>query len=143
MTSNHRRTPCVGICSTTYGDLVCRGCKRFAHEIVQWNGYAGEQQRTIWSRLLQLRESVIDRYLTLVNEATLLMAKDKYAIEHDSWQLIAWDLLQLRGARLLPVDIGLELKNDEQTNDLPNTLDKEFYSASLAYYERSFRTLAQ
>ncbi|MEM9624509.1 MAG: DUF1289 domain-containing protein, partial [Pseudomonadota bacterium] len=34
-----KRTPCVGICSTTYGDLVCRGCKRFAHEIVQWNAY--------------------------------------------------------------------------------------------------------
>ncbi|MEC9132488.1 MAG: DUF1289 domain-containing protein, partial [Pseudomonadota bacterium] len=26
--ATRRPTPCVGICSTTYGDLVCRGCKR-------------------------------------------------------------------------------------------------------------------
>ncbi|KAA0952431.1 DUF1289 domain-containing protein, partial [Pseudomonas sp. ANT_H14] len=22
------KTPCVGLCSTVYGDLVCRGCNR-------------------------------------------------------------------------------------------------------------------
>ncbi len=32
--SGRPRTPCVGMCSTTYGDLVCRGCRRFSHEIV-------------------------------------------------------------------------------------------------------------
>ncbi|MDC1160500.1 DUF1289 domain-containing protein, partial [Luminiphilus sp.] len=24
------RTPCIGVCSTGVGDVVCRGCKRFA-----------------------------------------------------------------------------------------------------------------
>ena len=33
------RTPCVGICSTTYGDEVCRGCKRFYFEVINWNKY--------------------------------------------------------------------------------------------------------
>lgn len=33
------KTPCVGLCSTVYGDLVCRGCKRFHHEVIHWNGY--------------------------------------------------------------------------------------------------------
>ncbi|MCZ6890305.1 MAG: DUF1289 domain-containing protein, partial [Gammaproteobacteria bacterium] len=42
-----RRTPCIGICSTTYGDLVCRGCKRYAHEIVDWNRYTEDQRSRI------------------------------------------------------------------------------------------------
>ncbi|MCZ6708751.1 MAG: DUF1289 domain-containing protein, partial [Gammaproteobacteria bacterium] len=51
-----RSTPCVGICSTTFGDLVCRGCKRFAHEVVQWNGFEPAQQAIVWARLDELRE---------------------------------------------------------------------------------------
>ena len=28
--------PCIGICSTTTGDIVCRGCGRNLEEIRQW-----------------------------------------------------------------------------------------------------------
>ena len=59
--AGRRPTPCVGICSTTYGDLVCRGCKRFAHEIVQWNGYDGDQQQRVWQRLKTLRDEVLSQ----------------------------------------------------------------------------------
>ena len=38
------RTPCVGICSTTYGDDVCRGCKRFIHEVINWNSFKPEEK---------------------------------------------------------------------------------------------------
>ena len=58
-----KRTPCVGICSTTYGDLVCRGCKRFAHEVVQWNGYDAGQQGRVWRRLHTLRDEVVGQHL--------------------------------------------------------------------------------
>ena len=34
------RTPRIGVCSTGIGDAVCRGCKRFAHEVIDWNGYS-------------------------------------------------------------------------------------------------------
>ena len=37
------KTPCLGICSTTsVGDVVCRGCKRYAFEVIDWNGYDDE-----------------------------------------------------------------------------------------------------
>ena len=50
--SNQRiKTPCVGLCSTVYGDLVCRGCKRFHHEVVNWNLYNEEEKRAVWRRL--------------------------------------------------------------------------------------------
>lgn len=44
-------TPCAGRCSTVFGDAVCRGCRRFNHEVIRWNTYTKEQQRTIWKRL--------------------------------------------------------------------------------------------
>ncbi|MEJ2131069.1 MAG: DUF1289 domain-containing protein, partial [Gammaproteobacteria bacterium] len=48
-------TPCVGVCSTVYGDLVCRGCKRYAHEVIEWNRYEPQQKREVWRRLVMLR----------------------------------------------------------------------------------------
>ena len=53
--SNDRRipslTPCAGRCSTVFGDLVCRGCRRFNHEVIQWNTYTAEQRLSVWKRL--------------------------------------------------------------------------------------------
>ena len=44
-------TPCAGRCSTVFGDLVCRGCRRFNHEVIQWNTYTAEQRLSVWKRL--------------------------------------------------------------------------------------------
>lgn len=46
-----RLTPCAGRCSTVFGDQVCRGCRRFNHEVIHWNSYSTEQQQIIWKRL--------------------------------------------------------------------------------------------
>ncbi|MGY5392401.1 DUF1289 domain-containing protein [Acinetobacter sp. NigerLNRRAM0016] len=53
--SNDRRiaslTPCAGRCSTVFGDAVCRGCRRFNHEVIKWNTYTAQQQHAVWLRL--------------------------------------------------------------------------------------------
>lgn len=53
--SNDRRipslTPCAGRCSTVFGDAVCRGCRRFNHEVIQWNTYSADEKQSIWKRL--------------------------------------------------------------------------------------------
>ncbi|MRC08332.1 DUF1289 domain-containing protein, partial [Bacillus thuringiensis] len=51
MSSQRIKTPCIGLCSTVYGDIVCRGCKRFHHEVVNWNAYGEEEKRAVWRRL--------------------------------------------------------------------------------------------
>ena len=66
-----RRTPCIGVCSTTYGDLVCRGCKRFAHEVVGWNGFADAQRHVVWTRLNRLLAESVRAYVTVVDEQRL------------------------------------------------------------------------
>ncbi len=44
-------TPCAGRCSTVFGDAVCRGCRRFNHEVIRWNSYTPEQHTAVWRRL--------------------------------------------------------------------------------------------
>ena len=45
------KTSCIGVCSTGIGDSVCRGCKRFSHEVIDWNSYSDDQKRVIDRRL--------------------------------------------------------------------------------------------
>lgn len=52
-------TPCAGRCSTVFGDSVCRGCRRFNHEVIQWNTYSAEQRLAVWVRL----DSQLDQIL--------------------------------------------------------------------------------
>ncbi len=59
------RSPCIGICSTTYGDFVCRGCKRFAHEVVGWNQFTEAQRDRVWERLSELLQHSIQDYLVI------------------------------------------------------------------------------
>lgn len=58
-------TPCIGVCSTTFGDLVCRGCKRFLHEIVDWNRYDEAEKRLVWQRLDSLLALVVSHYFRI------------------------------------------------------------------------------
>lgn len=59
------RSPCIGVCSTTYGDFVCRGCKRFAHEVVGWNQFDEVQRGQVWERLSELLARSIQDYLVI------------------------------------------------------------------------------
>ena len=52
-------TPCLGICSTTFGDEVCKGCKRFSHEIVSWTKYSLEEREIINDRLEKFKVQIL------------------------------------------------------------------------------------
>jgi len=51
-------TPCVGICSTVYGDEICIGCMRTYKEVINWNVGLDEDEK----------QSIIDRYKKLEEE---------------------------------------------------------------------------
>ena len=49
------KTPCIGICSTTsLGDRVCRGCKRYAFEVIHWNRYDPVEKNAVMMRIEKL-----------------------------------------------------------------------------------------
>ena len=55
------KTPCIGICSTTtFGDSVCRGCKRYAKEVLNWISYSDEMKCAVLKRLEALGVASIE-----------------------------------------------------------------------------------
>ena len=58
------KTPCIGICSTTsLGDSICRGCKRYAFEVINWNSYEDNQKKAVLSRIEKFNTQIIENKL--------------------------------------------------------------------------------
>ncbi len=144
-----RQTPCIGICSTTYGDLICRGCKRFAHEVTGWNGYAAAQRAAVWRRLQDLRDTAVAEFVLIENEAVLFEAAAALRIAPaPDWTglSIAYETLRRTRGALDIASLGLARSSfaaDIAADELFGAIDREFYARATAAYERNFRTLAQ
>jgi predicted Fe-S protein YdhL (DUF1289 family) len=145
----------VGICSTTYGDLVCRGCKRFSHEIVQWNAFEDDQRQAVWHRLLELRRGAVERWLRILDAQRLRKASDELRIAppgaaaEDEFELayLAYEVLRRLAPRGVELAVlGLEAARPSAHEDAAAVLraiDAEFYTRSVAQYERSYHTVAE
>ena len=153
-----KRTPCVGICSTTYGDLVCRGCKRFAHEIVQWNGYDDLQQEAVRERLQRVRDEVLSLLLVCHDEALLQNALSDAGLRDLDLMEAQYQLLRFMVRREQPLaSVGLALAAEAQALATPlpaqadkvldtlylmQLLDSETFQRAKAHYERNFKVPA-
>jgi predicted Fe-S protein YdhL (DUF1289 family) len=146
-----RSTPCVGICSTTYGDLVCRGCKRFAHEIVGWNSYAEPQRDAIRARLDQLREGSVREHLQVTDVALMRASAERFVVpglgDISDMQVAYAVLLRSRGSLADLIDMGVGpvpgSSSAHSPRDLLRMIDEEFMQRSRAHYERNYRIAAQ
>lgn len=140
-----KQTPCIGVCSTVTGDNVCRGCKRYSHEIIGWNSYADEQRRAVYQRLDKLLSQVIDDKIVIFDEDKLLRKLAALKVRVNDHELrCSWiiDLLQTNadkindltafGCRVLPYYQHLSIP------DLYMEIDAAFYTLSGAHFERYF-----
>jgi tRNA 2-(methylsulfanyl)-N6-isopentenyladenosine37 hydroxylase len=64
-------SPCVGLCSTTLGDAVCRGCQRSSGEIHDWPALSGAEREARIGELDSLRETVAAGWLEVTDPARL------------------------------------------------------------------------
>ena len=138
-----RRTPCVGVCSTTYGDLVCRGCKRYAHEIVGWNAYSDDQRERVWTRLNALLKDSVRAHIDVVDEGKLRSVATRLKLHNAAelpTEVLAFRTLR---ARSVPLEaLGLHARCAGRSPiDTARAIDTEFYVRSRAHYEASFKTL--
>lgn len=46
-------TPCIGRCTTSTGDAVCKGCGRDLEQIRDWNTYTDDKKRAVMAQLLE------------------------------------------------------------------------------------------
>lgn len=143
MSNQSIKTPCVGLCSTVYGDTVCRGCKRFHHEVIHWNGYNDDEKRAVWLRLEQLLVQVMTAKLEVFDSQRLRQQLEQRKIRyvaHQSEYCWAYQLIA-RGARVIREleAYGLALLPEFRDWELPelrDAIDTEFFLLSEAHYQR-------
>jgi predicted Fe-S protein YdhL (DUF1289 family) len=78
------KTPCIGICSTTsFGDPVCRGCKRYLFEVINWNAYGQFEKFAVLKRLEKLEVQILESKLQIVDEELLREGMRKLGLSFD------------------------------------------------------------
>ena len=139
------KTPCIGVCSTGIGDSVCRGCKRFTHEVIHWNGYTEREKQIIDQRLENFLAQIVETKLRVFNKDVLKRQLDTQQIPfpaHKSPYIWAYELLRAGASQLGDLrEYGLELEPQFRSSDLKQlriAIDGEFFVLSDAHYQRYF-----
>ena len=144
MKKNRASTPCLGICSTTYGDNVCKGCKRFVHEVISWNKYTTKERELINLRLESFKVKILADRFTVHDPALLAsQLENNGIIFNQSLDPLTWifDLLRATGSQKIDLsDFGVSLKIDARLSDLRQMITKEFLELSESHYDRYFKT---
>jgi len=122
---------------------VCRGCKRFHHEVIHWNGYNEDEKRAVWLRLEQLLVQVMAAKVEVFDPPALrnqLITRKIRFVEKQSEYCWAYQLIA-RGARVInQLEMyGMVLLPEFRDWGLPelrDAIDREFFLLSEAHYER-------
>lgn len=78
------KTPCIGICSTTsLGDQVCRGCKRYSFEVINWNSYDGAAKASVLSRIEKLLTQILENKLRIFSVPNLQLGLKQANVPFD------------------------------------------------------------
>jgi len=143
MSTQSIKTPCIGLCSTVFGDLVCRGCKRFHFEIIQWNNYSDDEKADIWLRLETLLTQVMLDKVVIVDPDLLrnqLEARQIRYLASRSVYYWAYQLIAKGAAKIVKVDsYGIDLLpgvKDLPLGELLKRIDKEFFMLSEEQYHQ-------
>lgn len=122
-------TPCIGICSTVYGDDVCRGCKRRFDEVIHWNGLDDNARSDIWKRLNQQASQAIEGFLLIQDETLLRSAFDRFSIRYTPQHEPAFLACLLLKQVAAQIDDLAEcgLSSDLSVKELAERLDDGFY----------------
>ncbi|MFL2779824.1 MAG: DUF1289 domain-containing protein [Gammaproteobacteria bacterium] len=136
------RTPCVGICSTTYGDDVCRGCKRFIHEVINWNSFKPEEKEAVWKRLEQLKTLIMESKVS-INDENLMESKIselQLKINKDLNPLSkVFEIVKLTSTSFKDLkEFGIHLHNKGSLISLKEEIETELYELSKAHFNRYF-----
>ena len=144
---NPVKTPCIGVCSTGIGDTVCRGCKRFGHEVINWNSYTEGQKRIIDRRLSEFLSQCVNNKLRVVDRDLLLWQLQTqqipYNASHDeycwTYSLIKAGASQIDDSQKYGFQLRLEYR-DMSLSALREMIDGEFFTLSQAHYDRYMLT---
>ncbi|MDA7851170.1 DUF1289 domain-containing protein [Gammaproteobacteria bacterium] len=146
MLKNRSTTPCLGICSTTYGDDVCKGCKRFVHEIINWPKYSMDERAIVNDRLEEFKLLILkERFKVADKDLFALKLKENAINYNNSLDPLTWifDLLRASGSQNLDLaQFGITSLQSFDFTTIKDELNNEMLELSKAHHERYFKNLS-
>ena len=143
MQKNRSTTPCLGICSTTYGDDVCKGCKRFVHEIISWPKYSQDERALVNDRLEKFKILILQERFKIHDVDLLAIKLKENAINYNnSMDPLTWifDLLRAAGSQNLDLEqFGITSLKNYDSMTIRDEVNKEFLDLSEAHHQRYFK----
>ena len=139
------KTPCVGICSTVFGDEVCRGCKRYQHEIIDWNSYDQSEKSYVLNRLESLKVQIMESKVTVFDAKLLKSKLLEYKVKFDEESNpLCWvfDLLRTGSQSIQNTkDFGFSLSDTDisELASLKKDMEEELFELSEAHYDRYYK----
>ena len=125
---------------------MCRGCRRFAHEIVDWNGYTEEQKVSILERLKQIKRDVLSQYLFVSDEPKFQefsegLGFDLIDIDEKIYAVLSYliaksESMEASGLAEINASEGIS-----DPSELMRSIESEMYIRAQAQYERNFKIL--
>ena len=132
------QTPCIGICSTVYGDDICRGCKRHFKEVIDWNSFADTKKASILQRLDNAVVAGCQNYFDISDIKRLKASASAHQLHYNedaSDYLVAFLLLHTFTDEITSAtDCGLSVKPSYAAwslRQLVDTVDTEIYRVGL------------
>ena len=145
MQKKRSSTPCIGICSTTFGDDVCKGCKRFSYEITNWGKFSNEERAVVNSRLEQFKVNILEEKFTITDSNLFESKMNEFSINfNSSLEPLTWifDLLRASSNNdLILSDFGVEILpkfSNLSLVDLRDLINEEMLQLSEAHFYKFF-----
>ena len=144
MQKNRSTTPCLGICSTTYGDDVCKGCKRFVHEIIGWPKFSQDERALVNDRLEKFKILILKDRFKIADQDLLQIKLRENAINYNnSMDPLTWifDLLRAAGSQSLDLkQFGISSLMSYDSSTIKD-INQELLELSEAHHERYFKKI--
>ena len=145
MRKNRSSTPCIGICSTTFGDDVCKGCKRFSYEITNWGKFSTDERAVVNSRLEQFKITILEEKFIISDNNLFESKMNEFSINfNSSLDPITWvfDLLRASSHEGLDLsEFGIEILpkfSNLSLLELRDLINEEMLQLSEAHYYKFF-----
>ncbi len=142
MSSLDLKSPCVGVCSTVYGDDVCKGCKRYYDEVIAWNAWTLPQKQAVYARMTDQMRTVMAERLSCLDEGKLNELLRLHGIDATHFDCHYWRLYLLwvkKPEALSSWDVvGAQLVHQESSlspNDFMNEVDDELNRLALISFQ--------
>ena len=136
-------TPCLGICSTTFGDEVCKGCKRFSHEVVSWTKYSLEEREIVNNRREKFKIKILKNRFEIIDKKLLSKKLEDKAISFNhSLDPLTWifDLFRAAGSQSFDLNnYGIKSLNEFNPKTIKDEINNELLELSEAHYDRYFK----